>query len=246
MTAANQKIAAILADKKMPAAALFVLLLSLYGTELLDWEADTLIMEVHDDFNVTLPQVNRDKVWALATVLTTNLYYQSLEAFTHITSALNDRQADFQNYDLPGIFEICWALAVVELVNPPEENETFSPEILAYIVARLDESGFQKVPKFLNKFVSLPDKSETISQNLAQDPVTFEAYWRNQQRRLLDLDEEIRQRLAALIDQVTRLPLEHADPQALTGLRERAAKALGAQQRETAAASATVPHRPVL
>lgn len=248
MNPENQRTAAVLIDKRAPATALFCIMMDEFGTEFLDWEPETLEQEVEGRWKTRLPTVNRDKIWALATVLTTNLFYQSLEAFTHICNALNGSEADFENYDPADVAEMCWALAEVTMLNPPEESEgdVFNQEILTYMEERLKYEGFQKVPKILGKYVSLPANEEAVNQVLTQDSIDFNAHWDSQQRKLLEIDRFVSDRLAAMVMLIAELPLQSADPQGVADLKERASRALAKQQQETTQVSQSVSRAPVL
>jgi len=235
-----------LADPDAIGSVLLVGLLDEYGTEMFGWEPQTLDMEVKHDWSVSIPQVNKDKIWALVTELTTNLFYTSLDAFTHICNALNGSGADFQNFDFATVQEMCWAIAEVQLLDPPEEGEMFNEEIRSYMATRLKDEGFERVPKILKPYVEMPDNDETIDGVLQDDGIEAKAFWDRQMREVLSIDQFVRERLHKLFVDLASLPLENADSEAMKATLQRAGKVLAGQSQQTAREEESVRPAPVL
>lgn len=233
-----------LTDPDAIATVLLVGLLDEFGTEMFDWEPDTLNLEIESVWKVCAPQVNRDKIWALITTITTNAFTRELDGFTHICNALNGSGASFQTYDPATVQEMAWAIAEVTLVDPLESP--FGPEIVAYMQARLSLEAFDKPPRMLAKFVPPMESDEAINANLEADGIMVKSYWDNQLLKRIEVDSYVVERLARLIGEVTALPLAAADPKALQDLKQRAKTTLVRQGQEIQAARESVPARPAL
>lgn len=211
-----------------------------------DWEPRTLDLEIKQDWGIDVPQVNKDKVWALVTELTTNLFYSSLDAFTHTCNSLNGSGADFENYDFATVQEMCWALAEVQLLDPPEESDQFNPEIVSYMSERLRMEAFERVPKILKSYVELPDQDENISNVLQEDGIEAKTFWDRQMREVLSIDQYIRERLHKLFVDLSSLPLENGDSEEMKATLERAGKVLAVQSQQTAQEEGLVRPTPML
>ena len=238
---------AMLLSPQASASALLVGLMDRFGTEMLDWEPDTLRFEIEGEWGVSPPTNNIDKIWALVTLLTTNLFYVSLEAFIHICNALNGEGADFQTYDPATVPEMCWALVETTILNPPDRGEDFSSEILTYMKAELEDEGFTTVPKLLQPHVgeSIADNG-TVEDVLTMDGIEAKSYWDSQMKKRAEIDEYVRARLQLLVDDISVIPLRNADPKGVSELRQRASKALGSQLQRTIRESELSPAVPSL
>lgn len=241
----DQISAAVLQNPDSIGSAILIILMDRFGTALFEWEPDTLRMEIQSNFGVTPPQENMDKIWALITALTTNLFYVSMEAFIHICNALGSEGADFQNYDPATVAEMCWGITEATLVYPPEKEDTFSQEILTYMRAQLAAEGFTSVPKLLKPYVGeeILDRSQ-VEDVITMDETDASAFWKNQQLKLADTDAYVRENLQRLVDTIIALPLRNSDPEGIEELRARASKALGAQAQQTKQERELLPARP--
>lgn len=241
----QQLFASYLKDPDTIGSILLVGLLDEFGTDMLDWEPETLHREINEVWKVSVPERNLDKIWALVTVLTTDTFYSSLEAFIHVCNALSGNGADFKTFDPATVQEMCWAVAETQLLNPPEKDDAFNDEIKTYMRARLDEEGFLKAPQLLRPYV--PDKAEdSVDEPLAMDGIDYNGFWDKQQRDRLEIDEYVRRRLFTLIQGIAALPLQSADRQAVQELQQRVSKALAVQLQETEQASESVAPVPNL
>lgn len=235
-----------LIDPESIGSVLLIGLLDKYGSEMFDWEPQTLDLEVKHDWGVSMPQVNKDKVWALVTELTTNLFYSSLDAFTHICNSLNGSGADFENYDFATVQEMCWTLAEVQLLDPPDEGDKFNHEILSYMDERLKVEAFERVPKILKPYVKLPDQDENISNVLQEDEIDAKAFWDRQMKEVLSIDQYVRERLHKLFVDLASIPLENGDSAEMKATLKRAGKVLAGQSQQTAREEEFVQPVPVL
>jgi hypothetical protein len=225
----------LLKDPTTPGTVLIVLLVDALGTEWFDWEPETLDREVFGAWKTSMSPHNRDKVWAVATLLTTNQFYRNLDCFIHTCNALNDHGSDFHNFDPASVSDMAWALAETSLLDPAEKSDqsrTFAAEIIRYMTAMMDEEGFSRAPKILAKFASPSGDESKLQVVLEGDGIDYRTYWTDQERKRVDIDQHVATKLALTLELIARLPLKNADQEALKELQQRASKALGAQQKE--------------
>lgn len=231
----------LLQSRDAIASALMVLLIDHLGVEIVNMEPDTLIEEIKTRWKITPPEFNRDKIWSLATVMATDLFLKDLNVFNHVANALSGKGASFEHFAPADITEVCWMLAEIAIFDPDALEGKFSDEIEAYILAKLNDEGLQKLPRILKRFLRMPDQVQVVNDALSGDGIDFKAYWEEQERNLLKIDMEVQNRMMMLVTQVASLPLQHASPGALQDLLKRAQKALVAQSRQTEREQADVP-----
>ncbi len=186
-------------------------------------------------------EANRDKIWALSTVMTTDLFMKNFQVFNHVCVSLIGAGANFEKFTPADITEICWALMEISLIDPDEAKRPFSQEIKDYIELKLEDEGLHRVPKILSKHVKLKDRSQEIGDSLQDEAIDQKAFWDSQSRSLLQIDQYCQEKMIQLVNEVASLPLKNAAPGAQQDLLQRAQKALGVQSQQTKREQADVP-----
>lgn len=230
-------IAQLLMNPDATGTALLVGLMDEFGPELMQWDPQTIGMEIEAEWHISPPQTNKDKIQALITYLTTNVFFQSLEAFSHICSALNGEEADFDHYDMPDVSQMAWAIAECTLLTPPDPNDPadqWSPEIKEYVSQRLTLEGFTRVPRMLTGIAELEDQSKDIETTLNGEDIDVKSYFDSQQRKVIEVDGYVSERLLQLTEELAGLKLQHGDSEAIEELRTNARKAAGRLSKEIA------------
>lgn len=216
----------LLQDPDTPATILLVICIDHFGTEMMDWEPDTLRLELISELEAELPTVNRDKIWALVTYLTTNQFFMTLEVFIPICNALSDSEATFTDFDPADVDEMAWAITELNLVDPIQDpHAEFSDEIRSYVGAQAREEGFTKLPPMLAWGTFDADPEERLEQ-FQEDPVMFNAIWDHQQKNLNAVTANVEARLNRLFTLLGALPL-------LSGSTEKIMKAFNQASRST-------------
>jgi hypothetical protein len=198
------------------ATSLLVLLIDEFGTDAMTWEPETIRLEINDKYGVQIPQVNMDKLMGLVVALTTDLFYQSVESFTHIANSLSGSQADFNLWDPVEADEAAWAITEVYINDPPPSRtpltDLYSPDVRRYLGVILDEEGIITPPDILEIAIMSPQvKAE--DETFADDPGLYEGFYRLSQRKAEELATFVKARIKKLIDEVSSLPLQHRDSQ---------------------------------
>lgn len=216
MTIERNKVAGVLTNEASLATTLLVLCIDQLGVEFFEWEPETFDTEIKTRFGVDMPTVNRDKVWALVTVLTTDLFYHSLETFIPTCNTLNGSEADFDDYDPVTGEEAAWGIAETLLVDPPEKGtepgSRFSHEIKRYVGMTLESEGVTTAPTMLKPFVEFDvDPEEKVGLNIGPDEHMLAMYMKRQQSERDEIEAYVRGRLEDLIAQLRLLPLQDGD-----------------------------------
>lgn len=190
---------------------LLVMCMDAFGIEFFEWEPETLDSEILLRFGVEMPDVNRDKLWALVTALTTNLFYVSLETFIPTCNALNGSEADFDNYDPVTGEEAAWGIVEVTLVDPPEQGEPgdrFSHEIKTYVGLTLQAEGITKPPAFLKPYTESDiDYEAEAGISIGPDEHMLAMHTQRQTEAREEIEGYVRDQLTLLVAQLKALPM---------------------------------------
>lgn len=197
-----------------------------WGTDCFDWEPETIRMQLRSDYGVVaMPQPNMDKLLALITALTTNLFYVSPEAFTNIANALNDEGADFRIWDPVEADEAAWAIAEVAYNDRPKKDEDFaerfSHEVRYYLGSILDLEGIVEPPGMLSMAERVP-AAEKPELSFADDPSMYLGFYKLNQTKSEAISDYVKQRTVALMQQLNTVPLLNRDQERWTRFLSRA------------------------
>ena len=161
----------ILKDEKSPAIALLALITHKYGSECYEWEPEILRAEIENDFNVTLSDLQSDKIQAAITVLTTQLFEEQWESFETCSHLLNNQEDSFEDFSPMEAEELASALAHARLiVDGYDDRLVFSDEVRAYAGVIFFEYGMSNPPTIFPSalmpkspnHVDTPEKDEAL------------------------------------------------------------------------------------
>jgi hypothetical protein len=227
----KQKLGELWTSPDTFATSLLSLAIDEFGTQCFDWEPETIWMGIKEKYGVDVPQGAKDRLMAGINLMTTNLFYTSVEAFTQITNVLNGARANFYLYDPVEPYEAGWALTEVLLLEPPtkeerEDNDNFkgrfSPEVLRYMGVMLEEDGIDNPPDLLKIADMGPQTVTTAEETFADDPAIFGGFQKISNQKSQDIVDYIKGQLDRLIAQLKTLPLRHRDEQSWQGFLDRA------------------------
>jgi len=143
----NQKqVVAALMDAATYATVLHVILLVKYGEDIYEVDPLELYARIKDDFGVTLPEANEQRIQAILLSTSTDAFYEDIRVFTATCNTLLAGDPGFESMDDLSVAEIFWALFEVELNHGEEEP---CPEIQAMIAHEVreeaeDSSGLER------------------------------------------------------------------------------------------------------
>lgn len=120
----------LLQSPETAATVVHAILLAKYGEEIYDWELLTIIYEVQDDFGIEMPAAVTNKWAAMQTVMTTNAFFQRMDAFLAICNTFAVGEPYFTVFDPATVEEALWGISEVSLNR---EMLPFSSAIRGYI-----------------------------------------------------------------------------------------------------------------
>lgn len=210
------------------ASSLVALFIDRYGEAALNWDPDTIAMELHADFG-DIPESNTDKLMAMITALTTDTFYRSPEVFMSVCMALNG-DADTQGWDsdlpdIPEAEELAWGITEVALLDAQGKHQElrgrFSDEIRRLIGVVLAGEGIDNPPDVLSIADMPPTPEKGPSETFADDPQMFSGINQSKFEARKAVSRYVAARSQALIAQLAHLPLARRDRQSWQGFVDR-------------------------
>ena len=181
-----------------PSAIILILLLAdHYGTEVLDWDLETVQAEVAEDFGIALNNSSMNKISAAFQIITSDEFYHSLPTFIEIANAI-DTGYGGNVFDIADLEEVAWALIVSSLLWP--EPMEFSGEIVKYMEYLLEASGLYKVPTSLQSVLGA-DYRQAV-ESLSEDPVMFNSVNTIQTEGTDTIDKNVKEKLKSVIEEI--------------------------------------------
>lgn len=202
-------IAEALEDSDLFASAALLILVDQFGVESMDWDPETINTELAERYSIDPSKSLMDRINAALALVTTDLYYRSLEAFTTINEAFANGPVSATTFNINSLEEVMFGLTEARLLEGGEEfdQRSFSHDISRYVGKLLADEGLARTPKIM-KFAEFAER-EADERNLAlsADLVAAEAFWRRNDDSIGDLEELAMARLDQLFQQVEALPL---------------------------------------
>lgn len=191
------------------ATTLLAICLDGYGTECFTWDPETLWSNLQDDFDAKIPRVNCDKIQALITCYTTNMFQVSVETFSQICNVLSGAEADFRVWDMVTPEEAIWGIYEVSLntgIGLPEGEKPpeFSHEVRRYLGVILKREGISSPPDVLR--LAEMDEGLVDAAQWADEPDLFNAVHDKQNKEEAELLNFLGSRLIELIQELGALP----------------------------------------
>lgn len=174
------------------------------------WAPETIRLEIEEVTGVKLPKANFDKLMAMITILTTDLFYNDVQRFIELANILAGDDFQPDEFEPADSVECAWAIVEALLNDPPDEQnpEPFSDEIRRYLGVVLKEEGYVTPPDIL-KLALDGDFSPQVNQDLADDPEMFQAVYEGQQAKAAEVTSVLRDGMTELLAQLEALPLEN-------------------------------------
>ena len=154
---------------------LTLIVLDSYGMEAIQWDPETIQMELETDAHAKIPEDNLLKIGCGMTLMGTDAYYTSLPDFISMTNIIA-QDLDCVNMFKPSdAYDIVAGVTEALLLNPPDEmTQPFTEEITAYIALMLRTEGILTPPQNLGfvpkDFLAIADLGTCV-----EDSTIFEA-----------------------------------------------------------------------
>lgn len=197
-------------DPAMLATPLACLFVDRYGTAALNWDPETVWLEVRDDFGA-VPEASLHRLMAAVTILTTDLFSSHLPSFVSLCNVLSGDLLDPGMWDPADAAECAWGITEALLLDPGEGDDPFAPEIQAYVREACRWEGLLDPPDVLRIGGPIGHPA------WAADPAIGPQVWASAAARGAAVTDYVRSRLRLLVDQVEGLPLESGDARDLAG-----------------------------
>ena len=121
------------------ATVIHAILRKQYGDDVYDWDPLTVAMEVRDDFSAEISSESLDRWSAIQVSLTTDAFFNQLDAFMGICNTLADGEPFFQIFDPVTTEEAEWGITEISLNR---ELLPFSYPIKYYLKQIIKADGF--------------------------------------------------------------------------------------------------------
>jgi hypothetical protein len=132
--------------------ALDIALNKKYGEDWLEWEGETIFMDL-TEAGEDIPEVNKQKIQALRAIRNTDLFWSEWPAFTTISMALNGIIPDASITERPTLSEMAFAVQVARVLR----DMPFDDELSLWIAAEAEDEGVPWLPlplSFANQYLN--------------------------------------------------------------------------------------------
>lgn len=207
-------------------SVLLTVFLDRFGVEGLQWDPNTIMLEIEEEFDVALSQAVMDKLLVAINILTTDTFYTSLPDFITFCNVLSGDTYRPDMFDPADSSEVAWGLTEGLLISPPDDESDgpFNDEIRAYIGAVLDSEGIINAPDILQIALRTANVSDAADQ-FSDDPEMFNAIYEVEAGKSADINNSIKTKVNMLLGQLRAVELKN-------GSTEQVAKMLEASLRK--------------
>lgn len=179
------------------------------------WAPRTLVMELEDDYNVRLPRLCRDKLFAAINLVTSDDFFTRPRRFIDACNVLSGSELS-EAFDYADAMECAWGMTEALLIQPPDDDEPFVPEIRHYLGKVLDDEGIREPPDLLRLAIrDTPTGQADYSDLDLEDPSMFAVQYDVQADRAKEIEEMLERELIELFDELKYLPLKHGNTEDL-------------------------------
>lgn len=197
-------------------SVLLTVFLDRFGTEALDWDPNTIVLEVEEEFDADLPQCVLDKLMVAISILTSDTFYRSLPDFITFCNVLSGDTYRPDTFDPADSDEIAWGITEGLLISPPEDEEAgpFSDEIRAYVGAILDREGIINPPDVLQIAIRRPNVSDAANQ-FSDDPEMFNAIYDTEDGKSSEINGIVTEKVNMLLGQLRAVKLHNGSTESV-------------------------------
>lgn len=180
-----------------------------YGTEAMQWDPVALRKQIDEDFSIEMSSSAFDRLMGAINLLSSDLFFVSLEAFNNICEALNFGPVDGLKFVPCELEDIMWSCTEARLLLGAEEydNADWSHDVRRYTALQLTLEGITTSPDILGFAEYNPDELDNKDMLLAQDPLMAGTYQNRQNEELQQLNDAVINNLQVLLKQVASLKL---------------------------------------
>jgi hypothetical protein len=127
-----------------------------FGTDIYDWEPETIAMEFQDEFGVKPDEDNIEKLCAILSSVSSDAFYEDWVAYIKVCSVLSGEN-DIEDLVDVTVEELAWGVMEVSLNDDDFSKSKFSPDVATLTGVVLDDNGYTHAPPQLS-FAKLPER----------------------------------------------------------------------------------------
>lgn len=206
----SRELQRMVGDPNAYATTLLVSLLDKHGNEALTWSPQTIEMELQSDHGVDISDNALERLVALITAVTTDVFHNDVSAFARICTSLSGDPADFYTVDSVDPEAMAWAVMEVAMLVG---NQTYSSDVKRFIGVCLEDHGLLQPPKILTMADYRPGVLAAAESSAAQDAEGYTAWFTRNRDDAKAVDDWLAGRVRELFRQLNALPLQHRDPE---------------------------------
>lgn len=192
---------------------MLVILFDTFGSEFLSWETETIEMEIKRVFGALPSDDSLDRLYAAISMLTTNLFFISLEGFNTSCLTLNFKRIYSDTFIPANLEDIMWGITEAKLIlgadADNDKNNEFSRDIRLYVGKVLEDAGILDPPTLLD-FAELT-KLGPDADLLADLPELGGLFEAEQADSKATIEHRTLQKVNDLLNQIGSLKLENSD-----------------------------------
>jgi len=125
-----------------------------FGTDIYDWEPETIAMEFQDEFGVEPYEGNIEKLNAILATVSSDAFYDDWVAYTKVCSVLSGEN-DIEDLAEVTVEELAWGVMEISLNDEDFNKIKFSSDVKTLTGVVLHENGYVKPPPQLS-FATMP------------------------------------------------------------------------------------------
>lgn len=200
---------------------LLIAMFDTFGIECLKWEPETIEMELKKEFQIDIPEQNLDRLQAAMSVLTSNLFFVSLEAFNVTCNSLNFARVDGNTFIPADIEDIMWGITEVNLILGADANKNeFSRDIQLYVGKVLESEGVLDPPSIL-QFADMRKLNKETQEQVADLPDLSSMFSAGLADTRAELDTWALKKIDDLFTQIGQLKLDSSNKEEFKQMVER-------------------------
>ena len=204
--------ASLITSEETFASTLLVLMIDRFEKTFLSgeegpWTAEMLRIEIKEQFGVAIPDDNLGKLIAGIALLTTDNFFRSLPSFLFTIHGLLGDGTDWSYAEPIDLEDLAWAMMEATLLFPPQEEDLFDSQIVAYCKTMVRREGLLAPPSVL----TFAKEEEAYGNITPYD----ENVMKEQADRTNAINEYIEEQLEVLIRQIASIPALHMTAETL-------------------------------
>lgn len=196
------------------------LLIDLLGLDAIHWSPATICLEIADETGAEPDPFAFERLMGAVGVLISDAFYRSLPDFVRLTLALRAEPGE----TIADTVDCAISLTEAGMINPPDKNEEqpFSPEILAYLGAILDREGILVAPDILQIATrNEPRLLERASRDFSDDPEMFATIESYEKDKTESINAAVKDHVVTIMKQLEGLQLRTGRTQIATTILQR-------------------------